>query len=516
MTPNGLFLSIGQKMKHIVLFGAGKSATALIRYFIENATHNHWHITISDQDVALASSKTVGHPHTTVVSVDAQREDERRPLIKSADIVISLLPPALHYLVACDCIQWGKHLLTASYIDDKIRSLADAASEKKILLLCEMGLDPGIDHMSAMKLINHIRLSGGRIHSFKSHCGGLVAPESDDNPWRYKVSWNPRNIVMAGKPGADFRENNNACHLNYEALFDGKRVVQIPELGPMSWYPNRDSLNYLSVYGLGEAGTFIRTTLRYPEFCYGWKNIIDLKLTDETLQYDTGAMTLQQFFQLHFNKYGFTEWIEKQLTSRFTQTKALLEKLQQLLDAEEAASTVVNKELLDFMMVDDTGKLQDLNLQNVKQHAAATVADTMHAANLAIRQLFFLGMNDDTTIINKGKCSAADVLQFALENKLALKDHDRDMIVMLHEIGYTFQGKNYEATSCLIEKGRDSRYTAMAKTVGLPLGIATKLILDGKLKLTGLHIPVVPEIYEPVLAELQKHGILFDEKIREV
>ena len=500
-------------MKHIVVLGAGKSATCLIEYLIHESGINNWQLTVADGDLQLARSKTKNAAHTNAIELNVENDEARKNLIQHADIVLSLLPPALHFLVAQDCIAFGKNLLTASYVDEKISNLKPEILNKGLLFLCEMGLDPGIDHMSAMKLINSIKKQGGKITSFKSHCGGLIAPESDDNPWHYKISWNPRNIVMAGKSGAAYKENDIIQNMHYEELFDPNRVIEIPELGYFAWYPNRDSLSYIPLYHLEETHSFIRTTLRYPEFCFGWKNVIDLKLTDETVQYDTDGMTLLQFFQQHFGKYGFSDWIEKQLTARFQQTKELLEKLQQLLAAEEEADAFEKRELQEFMMIDDKGKLMDINLDDVKTKAAATVAGQMHEANLSMKQLFFLGMDDDETVINKGKCSAADVLQFALEKKLVLTPDDKDMIVMMHELEYEVRGMKSEVRSTLVVKGEDNIRTAMAKTVGLPMGIAAKLILQGKLNLKGLHIPVTPQIYEPVLKELEEHGIQFSESI---
>ncbi|MBC7850822.1 MAG: saccharopine dehydrogenase NADP-binding domain-containing protein [Chitinophagaceae bacterium] len=499
-------------MKSILVFGAGKSATCLIEYLVNECSQQQWQLTVADGNLELAKSKIGSSPNAKAVEADVLDAASRADLIEAADIVISLLPPHLHILVASDCVTIGRNLLTASYADAPMRELEDEIKNKNLLFLCEMGLDPGIDHMSAMQIIHRIAKEGGKITSFKSHCGGLVSPESDDNPWHYKISWNPRNIVQAGMAGATYKESGITQSLPYEMLFDSGRVVDIPELGYLSWYPNRDSLAYMTLYDLEEATTFVRTTLRYPEFCFGWKNIIELKLTDETIQYDTDGMTLQQFFQLHFNQYGFSTWLEKQLTDRFSKTKQLLEKLQQLLEVEQGVGDAEKKELQDFMMVDDNGELMDINLDAVKTKAAATVAGQMHEANLAMKQLFFLGMDDTETTIDKGMCSALDVLQFAIEKKLALNPDDKDMIVMLHEFEYVKNGKPHSLTSSLVVKGKDNLRTAMAQTVGMPLGIAAKLILTGKITAMGLHIPVLPEIYEPVLEELEKAGIKFTEK----
>jgi saccharopine dehydrogenase-like NADP-dependent oxidoreductase len=431
----------------ILVFGAGKSATCLIDYIVKEAGRHGWLVIVADADLALAKTKVGNHMQATAVAINVQNDAARQLLVQQATIVISLLPPALHFLVAKDCVQFSKHLLTASYIDDSIRSLQPAIEEKQLLFLCEMGLDPGIDHMSAMQLIHRIQDEGGSIISFVSHCGGLIAPESDDNPWHYKISWNPRNVVMAGKAGAVYRQANAIEKMGYRDLFDAGRVVNMPGLGELSWYPNRDSLDYIPVYGLQKVETFIRTTLRYPEFCLGWKHIVELQLTDETTLYETGNMTLQDFFTQHFSHL----------------------------------------------------------------HLTARVKELQQESDVFGRQLAWLGTGDNTTLINKGHCSAMDVLQFALEKKLVLHAADKDMIVMLHEIEYLLQGKKYSAKSHLLVKGDNNLRTAMAKTVGLPLGIAAKLLLEGKISVTGLHIPVIPAIYEPVLMELQQYGIRFHE-----
>lgn len=504
-------------MKTIVLFGAGKSATVLIDYLIAEAAHNHWKILIADASREQVLAKTGGSPFTEAIQLDITDTNSRSQLLQKADIVISMMPPALHVLVARDCVRYSKHLLTASYVDDAIRSLQPEITAKKLLFLCEMGLDPGIDHMSAMKLIDGIKAAGGTVSSFKSHCGGLVAPESDDNPWHYKISWNPRNVVMAGKAGAIYKLNGNTITESYTDLFNKERGVAIGEgIGFLAYYPNRDSLGYMETYGLQSAETFVRTTLRYPDFMYGWKNIIALQLTSEEPVYDTDGMSLATFFRQHLSSMKFGEWLNKQLEERLNFVSELTEKINQLTAAEEKlkAEQAIDPSLEsvdEFAVVDPEGNFQEIDISQMKDKAAYAIAHKMHEANLTLQQLFFLGMDDEATLINKGKCSAADVLQFALEHKLALHPSDKDMIVMLHEFEYLLGTTKRSISSCLLVKGEDSLRTAMAKTVGLPLGIAAKLILNGSITVTGLHIPTIPEIYEPVLEELGKMGIRFKE-----
>ena len=497
-------------VKHILLFGAGKSATVLIDYLKQLAAEKNWHVTVADSNLQLVQQKVGVDANTKAVAADITDEATRKEYISNADLVISLMPPHLHYLIAIDCIALKKHLLTASYVDDDIRKHAEAISENNILFLYEMGLDPGIDHMSAMQLIHSIKEQGSKITSFKSHCGGLIAPESDDNPWHYKISWNPRNIIMAGKAGAVYKENGETVSLKYEELFSDKHGVEVPGLGWYAYYPNRDSFGYLSLYDLEEANTFIRTTLRHPDFCFGWKNIVDLKLTDEEKVYETDGLTISAFFRQHFEKHGFGEWLAKLLGSRLEYAKNMMEQLMNLMQAEKEAINEGEEPDDDFMMIDEKGKLTTLNVDEVKSLAAESVAVQMHEANLTLKQLFFLGLNDDTPI-NKGLCSAADIMQFVAETKLALQPGDKDMIIMLHEIEYETEKGKAATKSSLIVKGNDNIHTAMAKTVGLPLGIAAKLILEGEINETGLHIPNRPSVYKPVLEELKRYNISFNE-----
>ena len=472
-------------MKNILLFGAGKSATVLIHYLLSEAESNNWIITVADANLDLILEKTQSHPKSKAVLSDINDEEKRRELISSADIVISMMPPALHILIAKDCIQFSKSLLTASYIDDQLKSMDEAIKEKGLIFLCEMGLDPGIDHMSAMELINNIKEKGGEITSFKSHCGGLVAPESDDNPWHYKISWNPRNVVLAGKAGAVYLDKGEIVEKKYEALFKNEETVGFSDNNntfKFGYYPNRNSLPYIDLYQLNGIQTFVRTTLRHPDFMDGWNNIIELNLTDEIPSYQSDEKTLLNFFKDHFQQQNFNDWLDKKLSVPFAESAKILEEIEQL-DSIESK-------------MEKTGKL----------------SEKMEVANLILKQLYFLGMDDNKTYINKGFCSPADVLQFVLEKKLALKKDDKDMIVMLHEIEYKLNNELHRVTSSLVVKGEDALKTAMAKTVGLPLGIAAKLILNGEINLTGLHIPIMKEIYSPVLKELKKQHIEFFEK----
>ncbi|WP_431216646.1 saccharopine dehydrogenase C-terminal domain-containing protein [Puia sp. P3] len=418
-------------MKQILLFGAGKSATSLIRYLVDLAASRQWQLVVAESSPALAESKLKNAPHTRAVGLRVENEEARTALIQQADIVISLLPPALHNQIALSCLAAGKHLLTASYVDPALRALERQIGDSGLLFLCEMGLDPGIDHMSAMQMISDIKSKGGQIQSFHSHTGGLIAPESDNNPWHYKISWNPRNVVLAGSAGAQYLENGGIVTVPYERLFASTGEISLPSTGPLAWYPNRDSLSYIPIYGLQEASTFIRTTLRYPIFCQAWAAIVSAGLTDDR-QPLTGTPT-------------YAAW-------------------------------------------------------------SAPILPWTDDSN---RPLFeFLGLFDNTPVPSTAR-SSADVLQFLLETRLAMSPQDRDMIVMQHEITYKKEGKLYTEKSTLIVKGEDSSHTAMARTVGLPLGIAARLILEGNINLTGLHIPILPEIYDPVLDELEQLDVRF-------
>lgn len=441
-------------LKTILVFGAGKSATVLIDYLKVVCEQKQWQLIVADANLQQAQSKIGSSANAKAVELNVTEEDERRILIEEANIVISLLPPHLHILVAKDCVAVGRSLLTASYVDDGIKNLEAEIKSKELIFLCEMGLDPGIDHMSAMQLIDGIKAKGGTITSFKSHCGGLVAPDSDNNPWHYKISWNPRNIVMAGSAGATYKLNNQIIQKPYNNVFEDCEELQIAALPPLAWYPNRDSLSYIPLYHLQDAATFIRTTLRYADFCKGWDVIVDLELTDEKDQAMIATCKT------------FADWME-----------------QKLFKAEQ----------------------RDISF---RMYLELYVDEADHET--IIQQFEFLELNTVELLPAHVKCSA-DIVQHRLEQKLALKHADKDMIVMLHEIDYLHNDQQHSVKSSLIVLGEDNLRTAMAKTVGLPLGIAAKLILEEKIKLKGLQIPTHKEIYEPVLLELARNEVAFRE-----
>jgi saccharopine dehydrogenase (NADP+, L-glutamate forming) len=447
-----MYLSKNEEMKNILLFGAGKSATFLIEYLGKCCNQYGWKMTVIDTNLELATFKTKLFPSAKALSINVSDEKHRGDLIQQADIVISMLPPTLHFLVAKDCVKYAKNLLTASYLDGEISSLKDDVEKKGILFLGEMGLDPGIDHMSAMQMIHKIKNEGGQITSFKSHCGGLVAPESDDNPWHYKITWNPANVVSAGSAGAVFLKDNKIVTIDYSDIFkDEGNVVDVPTLFPLAWYANRDSMSYIDTYQLKGTSTFIRTTLRYPSFCRGWNKVVALDFTNKNdFDFIKNCKTWNEWFQLKMNYFLANKTSIKE-------------------------RDFINEEFLT--------------------------------------QINYLGINSES-LIPIPPTNSANWLQFLLEEKLVMQPNDKDMIIMLHEIQYSVGNEQKEIRSCLIVKGDDQLHTAMAKTVGLPLGIAAKLILQNEITLIGMHIPVIPEIYNPVLEELAMNGIQFHEEIK--
>ncbi len=438
-------------MKKILLIGAGRSSSYLISYLLKHAKSENWTLTIADLSKENANAKLGGHKSGNAIALDIQDHDATSEEMEKADLVLSMLPAHMHIAVARECVRLKKHLVTASYVSPEMHELNAAASSAGILLLNECGLDPGIDHMSAMEVIDKVQAEGGKIISFKSYTGGLVAPESNDNPWGYKFSWNPRNVILAGQGTACYIEDNQYKYVPYNRLFIDADKIAVNGVGTFDGYPNRDSLSYRKIYRLENISTMIRGTLRQEGYCKAWNIFVQLGLTDDSYKIeDSSGMTYA----------GLTE--------------SFLPK--------NSGEKSLRKRLADFMSLSENDE--------------------------AIKLIEWTGILEDKAI-GISKASPAEILQSFLEKKWVLRKEDKDMIVMQHDFRYEKANKKYRLKSSLVVKGEDSVYTAMAKTVGLPAAIATRLILNGKIKSRGVQIPVEKEIYLPVLQELEKEGISF-------
>ncbi len=440
-------------MPTILIFGAGKSASYLIDYLADSCAQGDRKLLVADFDPSQAASKLQGRSHTQAVAVNLDEQDSRRQLIEQADVVISMLPAGLHPIVAEDCLELGKHFFTASYESEALRTMRSQIEAKGLLFLNECGLDPGIDHMSALKIIHEAKAKGEEICSFKSYCGGLLAPESEDNPWKYKFTWNPRNVVLAGQGTSKFLDHGEVKLVPYQQLFKRVETIHFPGLGDFDGYPNRDSLNYQGIYGLEQVQTLLRGTLRRAGFCKAWDVFVQLGMTDDTasVQLPPGS-TYRQFLNT------FLPWSDQ-------------------LTVEEKLAEVIPD--LDFPTFE---KLQWLG--------------------------FF-----ETKSLPNTEGSPAQLLQAILEEQWALQPADRDLIVMQHQFEIQTQTGIKKVISSLVQEGHNATYTAMAKTVGLPLALAVDLFLKGEISLRGLQLPVVPELYLPILEALEKEGIRFEERV---
>ncbi len=440
-------------MKKVLILGAGRSSSSLILYLLKAAAEYDYEITVADASVELVKQKIQNYGRSRAESFDISDITRTIDEIKRADLVISMLPATLHPQIAKLCVENGKSMVTASYVSPDMKVLEADAKKAGIILMNECGLDPGIDHASAMKIIDEIKEKGGKLLSFKSYTGGLVAPESNDNPWGYKFTWNPRNVVLAGQGTAKYIENGKDAYIPYHKLFSRIEKMNIEGYGDFEGYANRDSLSYRSGYGIDNIPTLVRGTLRMPGYCAAWNVFVQLGMTDDTY-YVTGS--------------------DKMTWADFTES---------------------------FI---PAGK------GDAKQRLAEYTGISAKGEEMA--KLEWLGIFDKKPIIMKDG-TPAQILQALLEEKWKLKDGDIDMIVMQHQFEYEVKGKKQRLYSSLVVKGDDAIHTAMAKTVGLPLGIVTKLILNGKINLKGVCIPTVKEIYKPLLNELETLAVRFEEKI---
>ncbi len=440
-------------MKKITIFGAGLSASTMIKYLLDKAGEYDWHIRLGDYNEETAKSKIGNSRFGEGFKFDVNDAAQVDAEITNADIVVSMLPARFHHIIAAKCVEKGKSMLTASYISPEMRELDVEAQDKGIGLYNELGVDPGIDHMSAMRIIDQIRNDGGKVTAFFSYTGGLVAPKYDNNPWNYKFTWNPRNVVLAGQGVSKFIRNGRYKYIPYTQLFSRTMTTTVEGYGEFEIYPNRDSLSYRDTYGLNDIPTIFRGTMRRPGFCKAWNVFVQLGATDDSFVIeDSENMTYRDFINT-FLPYEKNTSIEEKLIR-----------------------------LLPHLM-DET----------------------------VMRKLHFLEIFSEKKVGLK-KATPAQILQKILEEKWHLDENDLDMIVMQHRFEYTDkEGNEKVKISSLVVEGDSKEQTAMAKTVGLPLAIAVKLVATGKVNIKGVSAPVMPELYKPILDELQTLGIIFKE-----
>ena len=441
-------------MRKILIIGAGRSASSLIKYLLDKSEAENLLLTIADLSEALANKKTGNHKNARAISFDVCNDEQRKQEIQQADIVISMLPAHLHIEVAKDCVFYKKNMITASYISEEMKSLDFQAKENQIVLMNEIGLDPGIDHMSAMKIMDDIKSKGGKIILFESFCGGLVAPESDTNLWNYKFTWNPRNVVLAGQGGAaKFIQEGTYKYIPYHKLFRRTEFLEVEGFGRFEAYANRDSLKYRDIYGLQNAETCYRGTIRKVGFSKAWDVFVQLGMTDDTYIIDDSENMSNRDFVNLFLPYHPTDSVEIKFRHQ--------------------------------LKIDQDDVIWD--------------------------KLLELDLFSKSVVTGLKNATPAQMLEKILSYKWTLQPEDKDMIVMYHKIGYEINGEQKQIDSTMVCLGDDQTYTAMAKTVGLPVAIATLKILNGEITTSGVQLPTAKEVYLPILEELEQYGVVFKE-----
>lgn len=439
-------------MKRIFVIGAGRSTTTMIQYLLDHAELEDWMVTVGDLDLELAKHKIGEHPRGRAIHFDAFDDESRRREIQAADLVISLLPPKLHMVAANDCLELNTNLVTASYVSPEMAEMDQAVRDAGLIFMNEVGADPGIDHMSAMDMINRSKEKGGKVTAFRSYCGAVVAPESN-NIWGYKFTWAPRNIILAGQGIAQYLRDGKIKYLPYHHLFRRFDEIQVPGYGTFEAYANRNSLIYAPLYNLEDTGTLYRATLRHPGFCDMWQAFVEIGLTDNSMSLSNSkGITYRDFLFSFINEIPGKTDIES----------------------------------LALFLKRDTN-------------------------DHVVTKIEALGLLGDSIFPNED-ASPADVLQHILMENWVFEDDDTDILVMQHRLDYELDGKTYRLTSSMVDKGRDHEHTAISRTVGYPCAMAVKLILRGEIKETGVRIPNIKSIYIPVLKELEEYGIKFQEE----
>ena len=444
-------------MKTVLVVGAGRTAISLISYLIKQAEKQNWQITVADRSLEHAEQKTAGHPRTRAISFDIFDVNQRGREISKADVVVSLLPENLHVHLVEDCLENKVHLVTASYVSTEMRSFHESAIESEVILLNEMGLDPGIDHMETMRLINRIKDKGGTVLSLRSFGGGLITPESDDNPWGYKITWNPMNVVIAGMASARYVKDGKLKIVPYNRLFLDTETVDVKGVGKYEAYPNRDSIKYRKIYHLPKLPNVYRGSLRKKGFCKAWNALVKIGLTDN------------RYIVPESQGLTYEDWLSIYLTKRNGET--------------------TKETLKDFLGVRNNSDI--------------------------MRKIEWLGLLSNKRVRLKN-ATPADILLDLLKEKWTFKKNDRDMVILQTEIEYQLNGQKEKIISSFVVKGEDSEHTAMSRTVGLPLGIAANLILNDHIKERGVIIPIHRDIFRPALKELSNLGIVPTEKVTEI
>ncbi|MCF7885096.1 MAG: saccharopine dehydrogenase NADP-binding domain-containing protein [Candidatus Marinimicrobia bacterium] len=436
-------------MKKILVLGAGLVAKPLVKYLINE---DDFEVTVATRTVRKAEQLVENSSNGKAVQLDVNNTKELRRLIKKSDITISLLPYTFHAKVAKICIEFGRHMVTTSYISDEMQALDEDAKKAEILILNEIGVDPGIDHMSAMRIIDRVENQGGKVASFKSYCGGLPAPEANDNPFGYKFSWSPKGVLKAGKNEAKYLKDGQIIEIDGEELFQHYWPLEFEDApAKFETYPNRNSLPYIDTYCLEDVDTMFRGTIRNRGWCDALNCIVKLGLLDDNKQEDLSKMTYNQLLRTQVN----------------------------------AGKNESTRDAVDTYLGESSNKA-------------------------ALDKLEWLGLFEEKQLPNEN--TLIDVMTALFLEKMSYQENERDMIVLFHDFLVEFPDKKQRITSTLIEYGLPNGDSAMARTVSLPAAIATRLILRNEIQEKGVHAPVIPEIYNPVLNELEKMGIVCKEK----
>jgi len=436
-------------MRKVLVLGAGLVSKPLVDYLLNKG----FKVLVASRTLSKAEKLVGDHPNGEAKRWVVEEKEELKNMVKDSDIVVSLLPYTYHVDVADVCLEYRKPMVTTSYVSDKMKALDQRAKDAGVILLNEIGLDPGIDHMSAMETIHRVEKEGGKVVSFRSLCGALPAPEASDNPFRYKFSWSPRGVALAARNSARYLKEGKVVEVESKDLFRDVFTTEVEGIGMLEVYPNRDSMPYIELYGIKDAETMFRGTLRYPGWCELWYVISNSGLLDVE-EKEWGSITYREF-------------MKKILGTEKEPEEALAEKTGVSVDSEP------------------------------------------------IKKLEWLGIFSDEPI-KTTKGGAIDVFVDLLLEKLSYREGERDMVILKDEVIADYGNRKVKYTSTLIDYGEIGKDTSIARTVSLPAACAVKLILEGEIKETGVHIPTHPDIYEPVLKELAELGIKSEEKVEEV